>query len=115
MASCASAASPTSKNSFRCPKMKNDAKAAKALSRSMHIVIAGAGKVGHFLAKRLLEDKHTVILIEKDEKVCREISQELDVIIINGDACEPRFLEEAHIDRCDVLAAVTGEDEDNFV
>ena len=81
----------------------------------MYIIIAGAGKVGHFLAKRLLEDKHTVVVIEKDKEVCRKLAEELNLIIINGDACEPRYLREAHIERADVLAAVTGEDEDNFV
>lgn len=81
----------------------------------MYIIVAGAGKVGHFLAKRLLEDEHTVVVIEKDPLVCRELAQELNLVIINGDACEPRYLQEAHIERADVLAAVTGEDEDNLV
>ncbi|MFH0877034.1 MAG: NAD-binding protein [Candidatus Omnitrophota bacterium] len=81
----------------------------------MYIIIAGAGKVGHFLAMRLLEDKHTVVLIEKDKGVCYELAEGLDAIIINGDACDPRYLQEARIERADVLAAVTGEDEDNLV
>ena len=81
----------------------------------MHIVIAGGGKVGYFLARRLREDKHRVALIEKDKGVCEEIAKNLDVLVINGDACEPRYLEEAKIDRADVLAAVTGEDEDNII
>jgi trk system potassium uptake protein TrkA len=81
----------------------------------MYIVVAGAGKVGHFLAQRLLEDKHTVVVVEKSKDVCQKLSQALNLIIVNGDACEPRFLEEAHIERADVIAAVTGEDEDNLV
>ncbi len=81
----------------------------------MYIVIAGAGKVGHFLAQRLLNDKHTVVVIEKDEKVCRELAETLNLIIVHGDACDPHYLEEAHTERADVLAAVTGEDEDNLV
>jgi len=95
--------------------MKDAAKRGVPPPRSMYIVIAGAGKVGHFLAQRLLEDEHTVIIIEKDEKTCRALAQELDLLVIHGDACEPRFLEEARCDRCDVLAAVTGDDEDNLV
>lgn len=81
----------------------------------MYIIVVGAGKVGHFLAQRLLKDKHTVVIIEKDEKTCRSLSEDLNLIIINGDGCEPRFLQEAHIERADVIAAVTGEDEDNLV
>lgn len=81
----------------------------------MYIIIVGAGKVGHFLGQRLLEDKHTVVLVEKDRSICEEIAQNLDTLIINGDGCEPRFLEEAGIERADVVAAVTGDDEDNLV
>ncbi len=67
------------------------------------------------MAQRLLEDKHTVVVVEKSKDVCQKLSQALNLIIVNGDACEPRFLEEAHIERADVIAAVTGEDEDNLV
>lgn len=81
----------------------------------MYIIIAGAGKVGHFLAKRLLGDKHTVVIIERDKAVCRSLAEELNAVVVCGDACDPQYLEEAHVDRADVLAAVTGEDEDNFV
>ena len=81
----------------------------------MYIIIAGGGKVGHFLARRLSFDKHTVALIEEDKKVCKEIAADLDVIVINGDACDPKHLEEAGIKRADVIAAVTGKDEDNLI
>lgn len=81
----------------------------------MFIIIAGAGKVGYFLAKRLIASKHTVSIVEKDRTVCDEIAKELDALVINGDACEPRILEEAGIGRADVLAAVTGDDEDNLI
>jgi trk system potassium uptake protein TrkA len=82
----------------------------------MYIIIVGGGKVGHFLAKRLSGDKHTVVVIEKDKEVCNAIAQELnDIAVICGDGCEPIVLEEAKIDRADVVAAVTGQDEDNLV
>jgi len=81
----------------------------------MYILIIGAGKVGHFLAKRLSEDKHTVALVEKDNAVCEAIAKELDILVIHGDGCDPSILEQAGISRADVIAAVTGEDEDNLV
>ncbi len=81
----------------------------------MYIVIVGAGKVGYFLAKRLWQDKHSVALVEKNKDVCSALSEELDVLIINGDGCDPRYLQEAGISRADVVAAVTGEDEDNLI
>jgi trk system potassium uptake protein len=81
----------------------------------MFIVIAGAGKVGYFLAKRLVAGKHTIGIIEKEKSVCEEIARELEVLVVNGDACDPKILQEAGIERADVLAAVTGDDEDNLI
>jgi trk system potassium uptake protein TrkA len=81
----------------------------------MYIVIVGAGKVGFFLAKRLCLGKHTVSIIDKDKARCEEIAKQLEAIVINGDACELRILEEAEVSRADVLAALTGDDEDNLI
>jgi trk system potassium uptake protein TrkA len=81
----------------------------------MNIVIVGAGKVGYFLAKRLHQNKHIVSIIEKDRIVCDELARQLDILVINGDGCEPDILEQAGIARADVLAAVTGDDEDNLI
>lgn len=81
----------------------------------MYIVIVGAGRVGFNLAKKLIQDKHTVTIIEKDRASCEGMSQNLDALVINGDGCEPRFLEDAEVGRADVLAAVTADDEDNLV
>jgi len=81
----------------------------------MYIVIIGAGRIGFNLAQKLVSDKHTVTIIEKDRPRCEYISQNLDALVINGDACEPRFLEDAEVGRADVVAAVTADDEDNLV
>jgi len=81
----------------------------------MYIVIVGAGKVGYFLAKRLYQGKHGVCIVEKDKTTCDEIARELDVLVIRGDGCDPRILEEAGTARADVVSAVTGDDEDNIV
>jgi len=81
----------------------------------MYIVIVGAGKVGYFLAKRLCLNKHTVSIVEKDKQLCEEAAKELEALVINGDGCDPHILEEAGINRADVVAAVTGDDEDNLI
>ena len=81
----------------------------------MYILIVGAGKIGYFLAKRLIASKHTVSIVEKDMGVCEAIAKELEALVINGDGCDPRILEEAGIERADVVAAVTGDDEDNLI
>jgi len=81
----------------------------------MYILIVGAGKVGYFLAKRLCQSKHTISIVEKDKLICEEIAKELEALVINGDGCDPRILEQAGIERADVVAAVTGDDEDNLI
>ena len=81
----------------------------------MHIIIVGGGKIGYFLAKKLLTDKHTVVLIEKNKNICEEIAKQLKIVVINGDGCDSYYLEEAGIRNIDVIAAVTGKDEDNLV
>ncbi|MCX7926914.1 MAG: NAD-binding protein [Candidatus Omnitrophica bacterium] len=81
----------------------------------MKIVIVGAGKVGFFLARRLLTAKHTVSIVEKDKQICEEIVRQLEALVIYGDGCDPQILEEAGVRHADVVAAVTGEDEDNMI
>lgn len=81
----------------------------------MYIVIVGAGRIGFNLAQKLIQDKHVVTVIEKDKGRCEGISQNLDAMVINGDGCEPRYLEDAEVKRADVVAAVTADDEDNLI
>ncbi|TRZ93539.1 TrkA family potassium uptake protein [bacterium] len=81
----------------------------------MFLIIVGAGKVGYFLAKRLCQGKHTVSIVEQDKTICEAIAKEFEILVIQGDGCNPRILEEAGIKRADVVAAVTGEDEDNLI
>ncbi|NQS99836.1 MAG: NAD-binding protein [Candidatus Omnitrophica bacterium] len=82
----------------------------------MYIVIVGGGKVGFCLAKKLTEEHHTVGLVEKDTAACEEIAKELNnVLVINGDGCNRRFLDDAGLTRADVVAAVTGSDEVNLM
>jgi len=81
----------------------------------MYIVIVGAGKVGYFLAKRLCASRHTVSIVEKDRQVCEDIAKKLELLVVNGDGCDPEILEEAGVRRADVVAAVTGDDEDNLI
>lgn len=81
----------------------------------MYILIVGAGRIGYYLAKRLGASKHTVSIVEKNRVICDEIAKENQALVVNGDGCDPRILEQAGIERADVLAAVTGDDEDNLI
>ncbi|MGL4345837.1 MAG: potassium channel family protein [Cellulosilyticaceae bacterium] len=81
----------------------------------MKIIIAGIGKVGYHLTKILIEAGHTVSVIEKDKQLCYKMAQEIDSIIIFGDATNPQSLEEAGAEYADVLVATTGKDEENLL
>ena len=82
----------------------------------MFIVVVGGGKLGTYLAKSLLEQRHEVVVVEKDERKAQRLSQALDAEIAQvGDGCDPLVLEDAGVARADVVVADTGDDEDNLV
>jgi trk system potassium uptake protein TrkA len=55
------------------------------------------------------------VVIEKNSRRARQIADELGSIVIANDGCEGRYQGEAGMARADVVAAVTGDDEDNLV
>ncbi|MBZ9689097.1 NAD-binding protein [Clostridium estertheticum] len=81
----------------------------------MKSIVVGGGKVGYYLVKALKEKKHQVVLIEKDRKICEKIAEELEVDVICGDGSDIEVLKDAGIEEAEVVAAVTGKDEENLV
>ena len=81
----------------------------------MFVLVVGGGKVGYYLAKELLDSGHEVALMEKDPTRARQIADEIGSIVIPHDGCEGKYLAEAGANRADIVAAVTGDDEDNLV
>jgi trk system potassium uptake protein TrkA len=82
----------------------------------MHIVIAGGGKIGLHLIRALMAQKHEVALIEKDRRVCEMVYNEFEeVSVLAGDGTNPEILIRAGIERADVVVAVAGRDQDNYV
>jgi trk system potassium uptake protein TrkA len=81
----------------------------------MYIVVVGGGKVGYHLAKSLMAEGEEVLVIEKDHDKVSRITRELGVTAIQGDGAEVATLEDAGVGRADVIAAVTGHDEDNLI
>ena len=81
----------------------------------MYVVVIGGGNVGYYLTKELLAAGHEVVMIEKDAGRARQIADELGSIVVPNDGCEGRYQAEAGMARADVVAAVTGDDEDNLV
>jgi trk system potassium uptake protein len=81
----------------------------------VYVILAGGGKVGRFIAVELIRDGHEVTIIEKVEDRCEQLLRDHNLLVIHGDACDVRYLEQARPERADVFAATTGDDDDNFV
>ena len=81
----------------------------------MYVLVAGGGKVGFYLAQELVNANHEVLVIERDAARCSQIADELGQVVVNGDCCEATTLDLAGVARADLVAAVTGDDEDNLV
>ena len=82
----------------------------------MFVIIVGGGNTGSQIAKFLIEANHTVRIIDERQNVLEKLATELpQEMIINGDGSSPIVLEKAGIQNAQVLAAVTGSDENNLV
>jgi trk system potassium uptake protein TrkA len=82
----------------------------------MNIIIAGGGSVGRFIAEQLVGSGHQVTIIDNDiDVVGRHDSTIPDALWVRGDACDISTLKLAGLERADVVASVTGDDEDNLV
>ncbi len=83
----------------------------------MYVVIAGAGKVGEYLATLMLRSNNEVAIIEHDLETADRLSVVLEgsYLVIHGDGCDSKFQEDAGIRRADVFVAATGQDDNNLV
>ena len=81
----------------------------------MRIIVLGAGEVGYHVASRLIREQHDVVVIDHSPELIERVKEELDVLAFRGHAASPQVLEDAEIDRTDMLIAVTSSDEVNLV
>ncbi|MCB0976241.1 MAG: TrkA family potassium uptake protein [Acidimicrobiales bacterium] len=84
----------------------------------MRVVIAGAGSVGTHIAEDLVKAGHEVVVVEVDGarvEEAKSLGEPAGVSWVVADACEVSEFARAEVERADVVAAVTGDDEDNLV
>jgi trk system potassium uptake protein len=84
----------------------------------VRVVIAGGGSVGRFIAEQLHGGGHDVLIMDNDKSVIGQAARSGEPVGVewfDGDACELTNLATVGVERADVVAAVTGDDEDNLV
>lgn len=83
--------------------------------RGGYTIIAGGGKVGYQLARTFVRRGDEVLVIDKRPQRYQMLHDELGGVACFGDACEIRTMVSVGMERADLVVAVTGDDEDNFV
>jgi len=81
----------------------------------VYVVIVGGGRIGRYVARDLVRKGHDVTVIELQGGRVETLVAETGVLVIEGDAADLRYLEQAHTERADVFVATTHEDDLNLV
>lgn len=81
----------------------------------MKIIIVGAGKVGDTLAEQLSAEGNDVTVVDRDRDAVQATSNRYDIMGIVGSGTDHSVLEEAGVEKADLLIAVTGSDELNLL
>ena len=90
----------------------------KKTKKQERVIIIGGGNVGLAVARALeaRSDRIRAKIIEKDRKRAEFAADALErTIVLNGDGMDLDILNEASIDRADVLLAVTDDDKTNIL
>ena len=81
----------------------------------MNIIILGAGRRGIRLAKHLIQEKKSVVVVDSDALRCQTVAQKLDCMAVCGSATDIEILKNAGADDANAIIAVTDSDEVNLV
>ncbi|MFB6171406.1 MAG: TrkA family potassium uptake protein [Haloarculaceae archaeon] len=84
------------------------------MTSNKDVIIAGGGRVGFQTADLLADHGHTVTVIERDANVVSALADEWIATVIHGDATDPDIIEQAGVERADVVAALTAETGQNL-
>lgn len=81
----------------------------------MRVVFVGASALTLMTARILLKRGHEVVIIERDGKLAKELPEQLDCGVLQGDGSKPAILKEADPGNTDILFCMTGSDQANII
>ncbi len=81
----------------------------------MKIIIAGDGKVGATLTRQLSAEGYDLTLIDANQMVLENSSEQYDIMAIQGNCASMSVLQQAGVRDADVLIAATSADEINLL
>lgn len=81
----------------------------------MRIVILGAGNAGKNLAERLSMERHDIVIVDRDADRLASVQSQFDIQTLEGEGTDPLILEQAGIEKADLMVAVTNRDEVNIL
>jgi trk system potassium uptake protein TrkA len=81
----------------------------------MKILILGAGQVGTSVAGALAKENNDITVVDTDSARLAELRERFDLRTVQGHASLPSVLSHAGAEDCDMVIAVTSQDEVNMV
>ncbi len=81
----------------------------------MSIIIAGAGKAGLLLTRKLLSEGYQIVVVDNDPQVLDTCSNRYDIMCVRGNCASMEVLEMAGVREANILVAMAGEDEHNML
>jgi trk system potassium uptake protein TrkA len=81
----------------------------------VHVVIVGCGRVGSSLARNLLDEGHTVAVIDRKSTAFERLGADFPGVALVGIGFDRDLLMKAGIERAEAVAAVTNGDNSNIL
>ncbi len=81
----------------------------------MHIIIVGVGQLGYRLAESLSNEYNSLSVVDVKPEALERVNNSLDVLTVLGNGVEVSVLKSMHIQKADLMIAVTNRDEVNIL
>jgi trk system potassium uptake protein TrkA len=87
-----------------------------AEAKNRYIIIIGCGRLGSFLANRLSNEGHSIVIIDVNSNAFDAlITEQFSGFRVEGDATEFAVLKQAKIDKADVVIGATHDENVNIM